>query len=128
MVPVPGIFHLYLKISGSRIRMEADANPGTGSVLKRIRIKITAVQTTNLLEQTVIINKQQHQLSLSTFPLSISLSISHLDGLLWVAQIAHEDVPAPHAELPAVGAHLRHAGAGPADMGQTVHTVTLENM
>ena len=60
MVPVPGIFHLYFKISGSRIRMEADANPGTGSVLKRIRIKITAVQTTtgNLLEQTVIINKQ----------------------------------------------------------------------
>ena len=108
--------------------MEADANPGTGSVLKRIRIKITAVQTTNLLEQTVIISKQQHQLSLSTFPLSLSLSISHLDGLLWVAQIAHEDVPAPHAELPAVGAHLRHAGAGPADMGQTVHTVTLENM
>ena len=128
MVPVPGIFHLYFKISGSRIRMEADANPGTGSVLKRIRIKITAVQTTNLLEQTVIINKQQHQLSLSTFPLSLTLSISHLDGLLWVAQIAHEDVPAPHAELPAVGAHLRHAGAGPADMGQTVHTVTLENM
>ena len=75
MVPVPGIFHLYLKISGSRIRMEADANPGTGSVLKRIRIKITAVQTTNLLEQTVIINKQQHQLSLSTFPLSLSLTL-----------------------------------------------------
>ena len=70
---------------------------------------------------------------LSTYPdpplsLTPPLSISHLDGLLWVAQIAHEDVPAPHAELPAVGAHLRHAGAGPADMGQTVHTVTLENM
>ncbi len=37
----------------------------------------------------------------------------HLSRLLRVAEVAHEDIPAPHTELPAVAAHLGHARAGP---------------